>query len=119
DVIDGKLIRQVVLQLSFILQLIGLCGANPDVRLSDNRKADLINELSRFLFVSAHATASGMQPGFPKDALHLGLALDLLNLIELQSCNIEIGAELGFGFQPILILRVDAVQLAEVMRKIA
>src|SRR5215207_9095815 len=119
QIIDGRLRLEEGFQFIFIMDLIGCRRAHADIGFYDQRVTRLCNEFLSFFHRFDNSAPRNLDPCIHKYLAHQRLALDPVDLVALYAGNIEIGAQAGFGFQPVFIMRIDAVQFAIAVRKIS
>ena len=111
DVVDGGLVAEVALEVDVVLELVGARGPDADVRLGDDRVADLPDERLEFGSGSADVAAGGPEPGAHEPLLHQRLALDDGDVLRVDARDVEVGAQPRLGLEPVLVERIEMVDL--------
>ncbi|MNI34920.1 hypothetical protein D3C73_889300 [compost metagenome] len=118
----GDIIRlgvKKLLQLSFVMDLVGHAGPGAKVGLHHERKAGAADEIPDAVPGGAGRELHSAYTAFTKKLFHLGFLLQVVDKIRLGAVNVKIRADRSVLLQPIFIQGFEAVNFAVLMGKVA
>ena len=122
-VVGGAIARadggQVRGQVVIVLDAIRPGCPDPDVGLGNDRVANLVDELPDGPWRAADPPGRNGHAGPFEDPLHGRLALDAIHLLNAEPGDVEFGPQASFRLEPILVQRIDAVDLAVAVGEVA
>jgi hypothetical protein len=119
EVVHRRFPRKKALELRFARDLVRRNGADADVGLRDDGIARLPHEPFSLLEGARDRPAGHCDSRVPENGFHPGFRLDGGDVLVLDPEHVEIRAEAGLGFQPVLVVRVDPVEFPVPLREIA
>ena len=113
DEFPFRLFTEKRIHFRVVVQLIGERGAHPVVRLYDDGEVYFLRE-GLGLRRAADDGAPGVRyAGGGEHQLHAGFPADICYGVVLDAVYAELGAQGGFGLQPVFVQRIQPVDMAE------
>lgn len=118
DVVHLRFAGKELDQVMVVLQPVGVHRSNPSIGLGHHRIARVPDQGAGIPDVADHPASRHRNSGLPKRVLHPGFAADRIDLADTHPENVEVVPDPGFGRQPVLVQRLESVDLAVFMGEI-
>ncbi|MNE33380.1 hypothetical protein D3C80_1270470 [compost metagenome] len=108
-----------MLQLSFIINLVGIAGPGAEVGLDHQRESGAPDEIIHAFPGGSGRELDGAYPAFAEKFLHSGLLLQVLDEIIFGAVDVKISPDRGILLQPVFIQRLKPVDFTVFVGEIA